>query len=89
MCAFSLRLTQTANSLFYRRIKSRIGAHGAITASAHKRARQVYPMLKDGREYIKQSGEEYEAKMRGRQEMSLRRKAKAQGFELVPQATSA
>jgi hypothetical protein len=46
-------------------------------------------MLKYGREYVKQSMEEYEAKMKSDVERSLRRKAAALGYELVAQAQAA
>jgi hypothetical protein len=76
-------------ALFYRRIKSRIGGKGAITATAHKLACLVYRMLKYGREYVKQSKAEYEHKLRAQQERSLRRKALALGYELVPKTVTA
>jgi hypothetical protein len=75
--------------LFYRRIKSRLGGKGAITATAHKLACLVYRMLKYGREYVRQSLQEYEQKLREQQEHSLRRKAAALGFDLVAQSAAA
>lgn len=84
LAARSVGCSQSALGLFYRRIKSRIGAAGAITATAHKLARLVYGMLKYGREYVKTSMEAYEAQMRAKLEQVLRRKASALGFELVP-----
>ena len=76
---------QTALGLFYRRIKSRIGGTGAITATAHKLARLVYRMLKYGDGLRGASRmEEYEAKMKAKLEQLVRRKAAALGFELVP-----
>ena len=83
MAAQALGRTQSPLGLFYRRIKSRIGGKGAITATAHKLACLVYRMLKYGREYVRQSMEEYETKVRQQQERSLRRKAAALGYELV------
>jgi transposase len=84
MAAQSVGRTRTALGAFYRRIKSRIGGRGAITATAHKLARLVYRMLKFGTEYVSQSLAEYEARVREKLERSLRRKAGALGFELVP-----
>ena len=84
MAAQALGRTQTPLAMFYRRIKSRIGVKGAVTATAHKLACLVYRMLKFGREYVKQSLAEYEAKIRKQAERSLQRKAAALGFELVP-----
>ena len=83
MAAQGLGKTKSPLALFYRRIKSRIGGKGAITATAHKLACLVYRMLKYGKEYVKQSMEEYEHKMKQQLERSLRRKAAALGYELV------
>jgi len=84
MAAQAVGRTQTALGVFYRRIKSRIGGRGAITATAHKLSRLVYRMLKFGTEYVAQSLLEYEAKVREKLERSVRRKAQALGYELVP-----
>jgi hypothetical protein len=84
MAAQALGRTQSPLALFYRRIKSRLGGKGAITATAHKLACLVYRMLKYGRDYVKQSMEEYEKKIREQLERSLHRKAAALGFILVP-----
>jgi transposase len=89
MAAQSLGRTQSPLASFYRRIKSRIGGKGAITATAHKLACLVYRMLKYGREYVKQSMDEYEKRIREQQERALRRKAGLLGFDLVPHAAAA
>jgi len=88
LAAQALGRTQSPLALFYRRIKSRIGGKGAITATAHKLACLVYRMLKYGRDYVKQSMEEYEKKVRAQLERSLRRKAAALGFERIPQGAA-
>ena len=64
MAAQSVGKTMTPLGLFYRRIRSRIGGLGAVKATAHKLACLVYRMLKYGQEYVTQSMEEYEAKMK-------------------------
>jgi transposase len=89
MAAQALGRTMSPLGLFYRRIKSRLGGKGAITATAHKLACLVYRMLKYGREYVRQSLQEYEQKLREQQERSLRRKAAALGFDLVAQSAAA
>jgi transposase len=89
LAARSVGRTATPLGLFYRRIRSRIGAMGAVTATAHKLARLVYRMLKYGTDYVKRSQAEYEEKMRAKQEELVRRKAAALGFELVPTAAPA
>jgi len=83
MAAQGLAKTKSSLAMFYKRIKSRIGGKGAITATAHKLACLVYRMLKYGKEYVKQSMEEYERKIKDQLERSLRRKAAALGYELV------
>src|SRR5262249_43323489 len=89
MAAQALGRTMSPLGLFYRRIKSRLGGQGAITATAHKLACLVYRMLKYGREYVRQALQEYEQKLREQQERSLRRKAAALGFDLVAQGATA
>src|SRR5262245_54133957 len=84
MAAQSVGRTATALGQFYRRIKSRLGGRGAITATAHKLARLVYRMLRYGTEYVARSLAEYEAQVRAKLERGLRRKARAVGFDLVP-----
>jgi transposase len=88
MAAQALGRTKSPLASFYHRIKSRIGGKGAITATAHKLACLVYRMLKYGREYVKQSMHEYEQKLREQLERSLRRKAAALGYALVPHTAS-
>jgi transposase len=88
MAAQALGRTQTPLGMFYRRIKSRIGGKSAVTATAHKLARLVYRMLKYGTEYVRQSMEEYEQKVRKQMERSLQRKAAALGYELVPKVAA-
>jgi transposase len=88
MAAQAVGRTQSPLGLFYRRIKSRIGGQGAVTATAHKLARLVYRILRYGVEYVKQSMAEYEAKLRASLERHLRTKAAKLGFELVPRAAA-
>jgi len=87
MCAQSIGQTMTPMGLFYRRIRSRIGALGAVKATAHKFACLVYRMLKYGQEYVTQSMEEYEAKVKANMLKALKRKAAALGFQLSPLPT--
>jgi hypothetical protein len=88
MAAQALGRTRTPLASFYRRIKSRIGGKGAITATAHKLACLVYRMLRYGREYVRQSMDDYEKKLRKQQERWLRRKAAALGYELLPKGAA-
>jgi transposase len=87
MAARSAGKTMTPLGLFYRRIRSRIGGLGAVKATAHKLACLVYRMLKYGQEYVTQSMEEYEAKIKANMLKTLKRKAAAMGFQLSPLPT--
>ena len=89
MTAQAVGRTATALGAFYRQIKSRLGGRDAITATAHKLPRLVYRMLRYGSEYVTQSLLEYEERVREDQELSVRRKASALGYELVPKWTTA
>jgi transposase len=84
LAARSLHRSHSALGAFFRRMKSRLGYQGAITATAHKLARYVYALLKQGQVYVSQSLEQYEAAMQQRLERTLRKKAHAMGYDLVP-----
>jgi transposase len=85
MAAQSLANSQTALGAFYRRIRSRLGAPKAITATAHKLARIFYHLWKTGEDYVDAGVEAYEQKYQERVLKSLKQRAKQMGFELVPQ----
>jgi transposase len=84
MAARSVGQSRTPLGSFYRRIRSRIGGLGAVKATAHKMACLIHRMLKYGQEYVTHSMEEYEAKLKGNQLRTLKRKAAALGFQLSP-----
>jgi transposase len=89
MAAQAVSRTKTPLGAFYHRIKTRLGGKGAITATAHKLAVLVYRLLKYGVDYVRQSLDEYAAKLRDQAERSLRRKAAELGYELVPREAAA
>jgi transposase len=68
---------------FLRRMKGRLGAQAALTATAHKLARIVYQALRHGLTYVRRGQEEYEAQMKEKQVKALRRKARQFGLEVV------
>jgi len=68
---------------FLRHKKAQLGAPKAITATAHKLARLVYLALKHGMTYVRQTQEEYQAKMREQQLKSLRKKARQLGLTVM------
>jgi len=84
LAARSPRCSQSPLGAFFRRMNSRLGLKGAITATAHKLARYVYAMLKHGEAYVSQGLEQYEAAMHERIERTLRKRARALGYELIP-----
>jgi transposase len=83
LAAQSLHHSRGALGGFLRRMKGRLGAQAAVTATAHKLARIVYLALKHGMTYVRQSEQEYEAQMREKQIKALRRKARQLGLEVI------
>ena len=83
MAAFSLSNSKSALGAYLRRLRSRLGAPKAITATAHKLARLVYAMLKNGAAYVDAGQKYYEERYRGRVVQNLKRKAQELGFALV------
>lgn len=86
MAASSLYRAQCALGAYYRRMKARLGAPKAITATAHKLARLVYSMLKNGTEYIDVGQDYYEQRYKSRVVQNLKKRAQQLGFELVETA---
>jgi hypothetical protein len=84
LAARSLHRSQSALGAFFRRLKSRLGAPKAITATAYKLARIVYRLLKHGTAYAAQGLAEYEQQFRERTLRHLHRRAAAFGLMLVP-----
>lgn len=83
MAAQSLYNSRTALGAYYRRIKSRLGAKAAVTATAHKIARIYYNMLRYGKDYIDQGQDYYDRHYRDRIIKGLQKKAAAMGYQLV------
>jgi len=82
--AMSLHHSKSALGAFYRRMRAKHGAPKAITATAHKLARQIYAMLRGGSDYEEQGQDYYEQRYRDRVIKSLKRKARSLGFALLP-----
>src|SRR5262245_38581117 len=83
LAAHGLHRSEGALGAFLRRMKARLGAPAAVTATAHKLARVVYRALKHGLPYARQSQEEYQAQMKEKQIKALKRKARQLGLELI------
>jgi len=84
VAAFTLANSKSALGAFYRRLRSRLGAPKAITATAHKLARLIYAMLKQGSEYVDLGQDYYEQQYQERIMNNLRKKAAQFGFTLIP-----
>jgi len=83
LAAACLHHSQSALGAFFRRMKARMGAPKAITATAHKLARLIYTMLKHGTAYVRQGMDEYAQQYRDRMVKNMTRRAKALGYTLV------
>jgi transposase len=83
LAARTVQQARTALGAFYRRLRSRLGAPKAVTATAHKLARLVYSLLKHGSAYVKQGLDAYESQYRERTVKAMARQAKALGYTLV------
>ena len=83
LSAYALEHSQSALGGFHRRMKARLGAPEAITATAHKLARIIYRLIKHGENYVRVGMEEYEHKFQERKLRGLKKTAKAMGFDLV------
>ena len=83
MAAVTLERSQSALGGFYRRMKGRLGAAEAITATAHKLARIIYRLIKHGEAYVRQGLEDYERKFQERKLYALKKTATTMGFNLV------
>ncbi len=83
MAAFTLLNSKSALGAYFRRQRSRLGAPKAITATAHKLAKLVYSMLKNGTPYVDIGQDYYENRYHDRIMQNLQRKAKELGYELV------
>lgn len=89
MAAQSLRNSRSALGAFYRRMRSRLGAPKAITATAHKLARIFYHLWTHGGDFVDLGVDAYEQKYQQRLVQNLQRTAHCLGFELVTQLSGA
>jgi transposase len=83
LAATALEHSASALGGYYRRMKRKLGAPQAITATAHKLARIIYRMLKHGEAYVRQGLEDYERKAHQETLNRLRRTAAAMGYQLT------
>jgi transposase len=87
LAAQSLHHNKSALGAFYRRMRARLGAPSAITATAHKLARLVYCMIKHGEEYVDRGQQWYEDQYQQSLQRRLQKDAARLGFHLVSATT--
>jgi len=83
MAAQSLHRSQSFLGHFYRRMRTKLGAPKAITATAHKLARIIYHMVTTGHAYDETICAQNEMQNRHRMEARLRKQARELGLQLV------
>jgi len=84
LAAYSLSRSQSVLGGFFRRMRAKLGAPKAITATAHKLARIVYHLVTTRQPYEESRLAAAEADHRRRTESRLRAQARVLGFQLVP-----
>lgn len=85
IAAQSLANSKSALGGFYRRIRARLGAPKAITATAHKLARIFYTLWKTKQHYADMGAEYYEKQYKERVIRNLKKKAQELGYTIVLQ----
>ena len=83
LAAQSLHHSDTALGAFYRRMKYRLGAAKATTATAHKLACLIFRMIRYGMDYVDRGQEQYNQQYQERVLKNLRKHADAMGYGLV------
>jgi len=83
MAAFTLYRAKSALGAYYRKMRARLGAPKAITATAHKLARILYTMLREKKSFVEIGQEAYERAHKEKQIITLKKKAKELGFTLA------
>ncbi len=87
VAAQSLANSKSALGGFYRRLRARLGAPKAITATAHKLARIFYTLWTTKQLYRDSGAEYYEQQYKERVIRNLKRKAQELGYTLTLQET--
>lgn len=83
MAATTLERSQSALGAHYRRMKAKLGAAEAITATAHKLARLIYRIVKHGEAYVREGLQDYEKKNRQRKLKAVQKMAENLGLRLL------
>ncbi len=86
LAANVLYCSKTALGAYFRRMRARLGTPKAITATAHKLARILYNMIKNGLSFMEVGQDEYERQYQERVIVNLRKRASDMGYDLIPKA---
>lgn len=84
MAAFGLHHAKSAIGAYYRRMRTKLGAPKAITATAHKLARLFFSMLSTKKSFAEMGQQAYEQQFQARRLKGLTKAARELGFQLVP-----
>ena len=87
LAAQSLHSSKSALGAYYRRMRARLGAPKAITATAHKLAILIYRMLKQGMDYVDRGQKYYENQYTERVIKNLTKRAREMGYVVVCKST--
>jgi len=83
LAAQSMHRSSSALGGYYRRMRAKLGAPKAITATAHKLARIFYRLWKTGESYNDPGADYYEQKYKERVLNNMKAKAKQLGYEIT------
>lgn len=83
MAANSLKNSPSALGGYFRRMRSRLGAPKAITATAHKLARIFFHLWKNGDTYQDLGADYYEQKYKDRVLKNIKKRAQQLGFKIT------
>jgi len=84
MASQSLHRSQSFLGDYYRRMRAKMGAPKAITATAHKLARIIFHLLGTRQAYDESIFSKHELQHRHRRELRLRNHARRLGFDITP-----
>jgi transposase len=90
LAAWSLVRSKSYLGAYLRRQRSRLGAPKAITATAHKLARIIYHLMRQGESYMRKEEAAYAEQVRQRLEKQFFRRARELGYQVkkVEEVTS-
>jgi hypothetical protein len=86
LAALSVSRSKTALGAFYRKMRGKLGGPKAVTATAHKIAKNFYHMLRNRTDFKDVGQETFERRHVERTLASLKKKAAAMGYELTEKA---